>query len=82
VLADINSFIWINLIIFYKIREHIFISIRGGMMTEESDPEKRLNLSFVISLPEQKGKTINVSATGIYFEVITNGIDAFDHSGQ
>ena len=56
------------------------------MMTEESDPEKRLNqrlnLFFVILLPEQKGKTINVSATGIYFEVITNDIDAFDPSGQ
>ena len=42
------------------------------MMTEESDPEKRLNqrlnLFIVISLPEQKGKIINVSATRIYLK--------------
>ncbi len=51
------------------------------MMVGESGPDKRLNqrlnLSFDISLPDQKGKTINVSATGVYFEVITNDIDAF-----
>ena len=51
------------------------------MMTEESDSEsrlnQRLNLSFDISLPDQKGKTINISASGVYFEVITDDIDAF-----
>ena len=51
------------------------------MSTEELDSDKRdnqrLNLSFDISLPQQKGKTINVSATGVYFEVITDDIDAF-----
>jgi len=51
------------------------------MMIKESDPDKRinqrLNLSFDISLPDQKGKTINVSATGVYFEVLTDDIDAF-----
>ena len=36
-----------------------------------------MNLSFDISLSEQKGKTINVSATGVYFEVVTNEVDAF-----
>ncbi len=50
-------------------------------MVEESDSDKRLNqrlnLSFDISLPEHKGKTLNVSATGVYFEVITNNIDAY-----
>ncbi len=51
------------------------------MMSKESDSEhrlnQRLNLSFDISLPDQKGKTINISATGVYFEVITDDVDAF-----
>ena len=38
---------------------------------------QRLNLSFDISLPDQQGKTINISATCVYFEVITEDIDAF-----
>ncbi len=51
------------------------------MMSKESDSEnrlnQRLNLSFDISLLNQKGNTINISATGVYFEVITDDIDAF-----
>ncbi len=38
---------------------------------------ERLNISFEISLPDQDGKTINVSASGVYFEVITNDMEAF-----
>ncbi len=38
---------------------------------------KRVNLSFEISLPDQDGKTLNVSASGVYFEVITNDREAF-----
>ncbi len=38
----------------------------------------RLNLSFEISLLNQiHGKTINVSASGVYFEVISNDMEAF-----
>ncbi len=37
----------------------------------------RLNVSFEVSLPDQDGKTINVSASGVYFEVITNDIEVF-----
>ncbi|OHB49544.1 MAG: hypothetical protein A2106_06655 [Planctomycetes bacterium GWF2_40_8] len=51
------------------------------MQAKEKDSDKRinerLNLSFLISLPGQNGKTINVSASGVYFEVITNDIEAF-----
>jgi hypothetical protein len=51
------------------------------MTVLEKDSDKRnnarLDLSFEISLPEQSGKTINISASGVYFEVITNDIDAF-----
>ena len=51
------------------------------MQIKESDHDKRLNqrqnLSFDISLSKQKCKTINISATGVYFEVITDKIDTF-----
>ena len=36
-----------------------------------------LNLSFDITLSRQKSKTIDISATGVYFELITNNMDAF-----
>ncbi len=50
-------------------------------MTKESDSEHRLNhrmnLFFDISVSDKKGKTINVSASGVYFEIVTDDIDAF-----
>lgn len=40
--------------------------------------KQRLKAAFEISLPNQvKGRTINVSANGISFEVIADDIDAF-----
>ncbi len=39
--------------------------------------DKRLELPLQISLYDQNGKTINISATGVYFEVITEDIEAF-----
>ena len=36
---------------------------------------ERRNLSFEISLPDQVGKTINVSESGVYLEVITNDMN-------
>ena len=52
------------------------------MTVEEKDPDKRkntrLDLSLEVSLPNQNGKTINISASGVYFEVITDDIDAFN----
>ncbi len=51
------------------------------MHVKEKDSDKRNNeridLSFLISLPGQNGKTKNISASGVYFEVITNDIEAF-----
>ena len=38
---------------------------------------KRRNLSFEIAIPDQVGKTINVSASGVYFEVITNDMNVY-----
>ncbi len=50
------------------------------MVSKESDFDsrlnQRLNLSFDISLQDQKGKTINIKATGVYFEVIKDDVDA------
>ncbi len=50
-------------------------------MTNESASEQRHNhrmdLFFDISVSNQKGKTINVSASGVYFEIITDDVDAF-----
>ena len=51
------------------------------MKVEEKDSDKRnntrLDLSLDLSLPNQGGKTINISASGVYFEVITDDVDAF-----
>ncbi len=38
---------------------------------------ERLNLSFEISLSDQDGKTINVSASGVYFEVAIQDMETF-----
>lgn len=37
----------------------------------------RLNSSFKASVLDHNGKTINVSASGVYFEVVTDDIEAF-----
>jgi hypothetical protein len=53
----------------------------GSVKVEEADSDNRNNariaLSLEISLPDQNGKTINISAGGVYFEVITDDVDAF-----
>ena len=36
---------------------------------------ERQNLSLEISIPDQVGKTINVSESGVYLEVITNDMN-------
>ncbi len=44
------------------------------------DPRRRnvrLNVSFEILLPDRNGKTINVSASGVYFEVAMKDMEAF-----
>jgi len=51
------------------------------MSVKDGDSDKRKNaridLSFAISLPGQNGMTKNISASGVYFEVITDDIEAF-----
>ncbi len=38
---------------------------------------ERQNISFEVLFDDQSGKSINVSASGVYFEVATNDIEAF-----
>ncbi len=51
------------------------------MTAIECGPDKRvserLDLALQITIPGQKGETINISATGVYLEVITKDIEAF-----
>jgi len=52
-----------------------------NMMTNERVPERRADIrqdiSLQVTLPGHKGETINISAAGVYFEVLTNDIEAF-----
>jgi hypothetical protein len=51
------------------------------MQTKEKNDDRRvderLELPLQISLYDKSGKAINISATGVYFEVITDDIEAF-----
>jgi hypothetical protein len=38
---------------------------------------KRMDRALLILLPDQEGEIINISASGVYFEVITSDIKAF-----
>ena len=52
-----------------------------AMMVAEKDAEhrttERMDLALQISVPGQEGKTINISASGVYFEVVTNDMGAY-----
>ena len=37
----------------------------------------RLNSSFKASVLDHNGKTVNVSASGVYFEVVTDDVESF-----
>lgn len=47
----------------------------------EKEPDRRRDdrqdFSLEVSLPNQNGKTINISEGGVCFEVITNNVDSF-----
>lgn len=38
---------------------------------------ERLDLALQIFVPGQEGKTVNISASGVYFEVVTSDINVF-----
>jgi hypothetical protein len=52
-----------------------------SMTTNERVPDRRVDirqdLSLQITSLGHKGETKNISATGVYFEVLTNDIEAF-----
>ena len=51
------------------------------MLTSERDSDNRVNgrvdMALQIMSNGHKGETINISASGVYFEVITKDIEAF-----
>lgn len=51
------------------------------MQTVKEDNDRRVDdrmeLPLQITLYDQSGKAMNISATGVYFEVITDDIEAF-----
>lgn len=51
------------------------------MAVDEKDSEQRtherMDLVLQISLPDQEGKTTNISASGVYFEVVSKDMNAF-----
>ncbi len=51
------------------------------MQAEKKDSDKRVDerieLPLQMSLYDQSGKEVNISAAGVYFEVITEDIEAF-----
>ena len=49
----------------------------GDRRCDQRRRNERLNLSFEVLIPDQDGKATNVSASGVYFEVITNDMEAF-----
>ncbi len=55
--------------------------LRDEGFVSENDSDRRHNerhnLSFEISLPDQDGKTINVSASSVCFEVAIKDMEAF-----
>jgi hypothetical protein len=38
---------------------------------------ERMDLALQISIPGQDSKTVNISASGVYFEVVTSDMNAF-----
>ncbi len=53
------------------------------MVGEEGRSEHRttgrMDLALQISVPDQEGETVNISASGVYFEVITSELNSFSH---
>ena len=44
---------------------------------DEHRATERMDLALQISTQDQKGKTVNISASGVYFEIVTSDMNAF-----
>ncbi len=51
--------------------------IKNGKKKFDRRANKRFDLSLGLSLYDRNVKTKNISATGVYFEVLSDGIDSF-----
>ncbi len=51
--------------------------MQTGKKDSDRRIDKRLELPLQITLYDQSGKTINISASGVYFVIITDDIEAF-----
>ncbi len=49
----------------------------GDRRCDPRRQNERQNVSFEVLFDDQSGETINVSASGVYFEVATNDMEAF-----
>lgn len=44
---------------------------------DENRATERMDLALQISTQDQEGKTVNISASGVYFEIVTSDMNAF-----
>ena len=51
--------------------------MKGMEKNSEHRASERMDRTLQISLPDQECETINISASGVYFEAITSDINAF-----
>jgi hypothetical protein len=53
------------------------VFMTGMEKGNEHRVSKRMDRALLILLPDQEGEIVNISASGVCFEVITNDINAF-----
>ncbi len=78
----ISDLFFIGNLEFLVNKECGYVHMAGDSMKVEDvgiDKRKnvRIDLSLEILLPDQNGKTLNISASGVYFEVVTDNVEAF-----
>jgi hypothetical protein len=56
------------------------VVMTGEEKGSEHRTTERMDLALQISTPDQEGKTINISASGVYFEIVTSDMNAFSPS--
>ncbi len=57
-------------------KEIVMADVEEG---SEHRATERMDLALQISVPSQEGETVNISASGVYFEVITSELNSFSH---
>ncbi len=63
--------------ILYNIMDKEIVIMTGVGDCVEHRMTERMDLALKISIPGQEGKTKNISASGVYFEVVTSDLNAF-----